>query len=62
MADWVKEISYIFPLKYAGDALSNVILKGQGLADIWLDLLILFLFIVVFTMINIVGMRRYRKV
>ncbi|EPH95635.1 putative ABC transporter [Enterococcus faecalis 13-SD-W-01] len=62
MADWVKEISYIFPLKYAGDALSNVILKGQGLADIWLDLLILFLFIVVFTVINIVGMRRYRKV
>lgn len=62
MADWVKEISYIFPLKYAGDALSNVILKGQGIADIWQDLLILVLFIVVFTVINIVGMRRYRKV
>jgi ABC-2 type transport system permease protein len=62
MADWVKEISYIFPLKYAGDALSNVILKGQGIADIWQDLLILVLFIAVFTIINIVGMRRYRKV
>lgn len=62
MASWVKNISYIFPLSYAGDALTDVMLKGQGFFDIWWDLLILALFIIAFTCLNIFGLKRYRKV
>lgn len=62
MASWIKTISYIFPLTYGGNALSNIMIKGQGWQDIYGDLLILCLFIVGFTCLNIIGLKRYRKV
>jgi len=62
MADWVRNISYIFPLRYAGEALTNVMIKGQGWSNISLDLGVLLLFTIGFTLLNIVGLRRYRKV
>lgn len=62
MADWVRNLSYIFPLSYAGNALTNVMIKGLGWETIWPDLTILVLFIVVFTLLNIIGLKRYRKV
>ena len=62
MATWVRYLSYLFPLSYAGEALTNIMIKGQGGRDIALNLGILGLFIVGFTCINIVGLKRYRKV
>lgn len=62
MATWVRNISYIFPLSYAGDALTNIMIRGQGWSEISFDLIILLVFIVGFTLLNIVGLRRYRKV
>lgn len=62
MADWVRYISYIFPLSYAGNALTNIMIKGQGWNEISFDLGILMLFILVFTFLNIIGLKRYRKV
>ncbi|MGX2945827.1 ABC transporter permease [Enterococcus alishanensis] len=62
MASWVKGLSYIFPLTYEADALSSVMLKGQGWSYIRFDLSILSVFIIVFTFVNIIGMKRYRKV
>ena len=62
MASWVRNISYVFPLSYAGDALTNVMIKGHGWEKISFDLGILLLFIIVFTLLNIIGLKRYRKV
>lgn len=62
MADWVRDLAYIFPLSYAGNALTNIMIKGQGWENIWLDLAVLVLFIAVFTILNIIGLKRYRKV
>ena len=62
MPDWLGNIGYIFPLRYAGDALTNVMIKGQGWSNIWFDLLILMIFIIVFIILNIVGLKRYRQV
>ncbi len=62
MPNWLSNIGYFFPLRYAGDALTNVMIKGQGWAHIWLDLLILILFISIFIILNIIGLKRYRKV
>ena len=62
MASWVRYISYIFPLSYAGNALTTIMIKGQGWKEISFDLGILILFILVFTFLNIIGLKRYRKV
>ena len=42
--------------------MTAVVTKGAGLGDIGVNLLILVGFMVVLTMLNIVGMKRYRKV
>ena len=62
MADWLKYIADIMPIKYAGDALTNVIMTGAGFNQIWVDLLVLLGFLVVLTVANIQGLKRYRKV
>jgi ABC-2 type transport system permease protein len=62
MSTWVRCVSYIFPLGYAGNALSNITIKGYGIENIWLDLGVLLFFILVFTTLNILGLKKYRKV
>lgn len=62
MADWVQKVGYIFPLSYAGNALTAIMIKGQGFDHIWLDFLILGLFVLVFTILNVIGLKKYRKV
>ncbi|WP_338209849.1 ABC transporter permease [Lactiplantibacillus paraxiangfangensis] len=62
MAAWVKDISYIIPIKYAGDAVSDIIMRGTSIFDLGFDIGILLIFLVVLTFLNIVGLKRYRKV
>jgi len=62
MAGWVKDISYVIPVKYSGDAATQIITRGVSLTDLGLDIGILLLFLVCLTLLNIVGLRRYRKV
>lgn len=62
MADWVQKISYIIPLKYAGDAASRIIMHGTKLVNLSEDIGMLLIFLVVLTLLNIIGLRRYRKV
>jgi len=62
MADWLKYVADIMPIKYAGEALTNVIMTGAGFGQIWIDLLVLVGFLVVLTIANIQGLKRYRKV
>ncbi|MCZ3394237.1 ABC transporter permease, partial [Enterococcus faecium] len=62
MAAWVQKISYIIPLKYAGDAVSNIIMRGARLSALGGDIGVLLIFLVILTILNIVGLKRYRKV
>jgi len=62
MADWVKGISYIIPLKYSGDAVSDIIMRGTSIFNEGWNILVLLVFLVVLTFLNIIGMKRYRKV
>ncbi len=62
MADWVQMIGNFLPLKYAGDALTKVMYKGLDFDAIADDLGILMVFVVIFTIANIIGLRKYRKV
>lgn len=62
MADWVKDISYIIPLKYSGDAVNEIIMRGTSIFNLGGDIVVLLGFLIVLTVLNIVGLRRYRKV
>ena len=62
MSPWLSNIGYLFLLRYAGHALTNIMIKGQGWSNIWFDVLILFVFIIIFTTMNMIGLKRYRKV
>lgn len=62
MAAWVKDISYIIPIKYAGDAVTDIIMRGTSIWHLGFDIGILLIFLVVLTVLNIVGLKRYRKV
>ncbi len=62
LPNWIQVISKILPLTYAGNAMNDVIMKGQGVESIASGLGVLVLFIVFFVVLNVVGLKRYRKV
>lgn len=62
MADWVQSIGKVLPLYYAGDALSKIVLNGTSIIHLGNDLLVLSFFLGILTILNIVGLKRYRKV
>src|SRR5699024_8401848 len=62
IAEWAQRIGKILPLTYAGEALSAIIMQGAGLIDVGKDILVLIIFLVVLLILNILGLKRYRKV
>lgn len=62
MAGWVQALGKILPLTYAGDAMTGIIMEGQSLAQVSGDLAALACFLLVLTSLNILGLKRYRKV
>lgn len=61
MADWLQNLSRIMPLYYAADSLKAIMYRGEGLSDISGNLLALAAFAVVFIFMNIIALKRYRK-
>ncbi len=55
-------ISKILPVTYATDGLSKIILEGKNLFEVKQDITILIVFCVVLIALNIIGLKRYRKV
>lgn len=62
MAEWIQAISNVIPIKYAGDAISAIMLQGKSIMTLGLDIGVLALFLVVLTTLNINGLKRYRKI
>ena len=62
MGDWAQTVGKFLPLTYSGDAMSQVILYGRGIGDVLQNIGVLLIFLVILTILNIVGLRRYRKV
>jgi ABC-2 type transport system permease protein len=58
MPQMLRPFAYLLPLTYANWALRDVMLKGFGLADIWPNLLLLCLFVIVLTGLGVLTMRR----
>ena len=62
MGEWALTVGKFLPLTYSGDAISQIILYGHNLGDILSNLGALMIFLIILTILNIVGLRRYRKV
>jgi ABC-2 type transport system permease protein len=62
MANWLRWLSKIMPLYYGADAMRNIMIRGKGLADIGVDLAVLLGLSIVFMILNVIALRKYRKV
>lgn len=62
MGGWAQTVGKFLPLTYSGDAMCQIILYGRGIGDILPNIGVLLIFLVILTILNIVGLRRYRKV
>lgn len=62
MESWLRPIAYIMPLYYGADSMSNVIEKGATIGQVAPNLLILLGFMVLFLILNLLAMRKYRQV
>jgi ABC-2 type transport system permease protein len=62
MAPWLRWLSKVMPLYYGADAMRNVMIRGLGITHIWIDLIVLFGLSLVFMVMNVIALRKYRKV
>ncbi|MGL5149040.1 MAG: ABC transporter permease [Clostridium sp.] len=62
MSESLQNIAHFIPLYYGADVLQKVMIKGEGFKDIYVGLIILLGFLVVIYIMNIVSLRKYRKI
>jgi ABC-2 type transport system permease protein len=62
MAGWMQVLAKCMPMYYGGNALVDVMYKGLGLSDIRNDIFVLLGFSLVFILLNIVALKKYRKI
>ncbi|MCL2157401.1 MAG: ABC transporter permease, partial [Methanobrevibacter sp.] len=56
---WIfQKIAYLCPLTYLNDAMRGVMLKGFGIGDIWIDIVVLSAFLIVFFAAGVVRFDR----
>jgi ABC-2 type transport system permease protein len=55
-------LSKIMPAYYACDALSSIIIKGKNLGDVIIQIIALLTFILLFFMLNIIALKKYRRI
>lgn len=61
MAEWLQSFGHIMPLYYAADAINGVMYKGYSFNEIVVNLVILACFAIVFIMLNIISLKKYRS-
>ncbi|WP_413828916.1 ABC transporter permease [Methanobrevibacter sp. UBA412] len=56
---WIlQKLAYVFPLTYLNDAMRAIMIKGQTLGDVWLDIAVLLGFTLLFFLI---GVKRFNR-
>ncbi|MHC0036597.1 ABC transporter permease [Pseudoneobacillus sp. C159] len=62
MSEWLRWIGPLTPLYYAADAIRDVMVRGYGLGEVYIDLLVLFGLSCLFMLLNIVALKKHRKI
>jgi ABC-2 type transport system permease protein len=60
MPQWLQKISLAMPLTYAGEAMKDIMIRGKGLQDIYTHILLLAGFSLLFILLNIRALKKYR--
>lgn len=55
-------LAKIMPVYYACDALNGIIIKGLKLGDLYMQVIALLTFIVLFFILNIIALKKYRRI
>jgi ABC-2 type transport system permease protein len=61
MAEWLRSLSVVMPLTYGADALREIMIRGNGWNEIAKDVYVLLGFAVLFMLLNVVALKKYRK-
>lgn len=59
---WVRFLSKVFPMTYGAEALKDVIIKGSTLSQVSINIFILLAYAVLFLMLNILALKKYRNI
>lgn len=62
MATWLQYLAKIMPIYYAADALKGVMYKGFDLSQVNGDIFALIIFAVIFIILNVFALKKYRKI
>lgn len=62
ISDWLSWIGPLTPLYYAAEALRDVMVRGYGWGAIYMDILVLLGFSILFILLNLLALRKYRKI
>ncbi|MDQ0196236.1 ABC transporter permease [Paenibacillus wynnii] len=58
---WLQRVGLATPLYYGADALMNIMIRGKGWSDIALDVYVLIGFTLLFMTLNVLALRKHRK-
>lgn len=61
MAEWLQPLSYIMPLTYGGEAMRDVMIRGGGWPQIYDEVLVLAGFSLLFMTLNVLALKKHRK-
>lgn len=62
LPDWLRGFGVIMPLTYGAQALTNVMIRGKGWEAIASDVYVLIGFSLLFILLNILALRKHRKI
>ncbi|MCC3371685.1 ABC transporter permease [Cohnella sp. REN36] len=62
MNPWLQKLSYLMPLYYGADAMRAVMIRGEGLSAIQLDVYVLLAFSVAFALLNVLALKKQRPI
>jgi ABC-2 type transport system permease protein len=62
MPEWLQMVGRALPLYYGADALRGIMLRGEGWNDVWVDSTALIGFSLVFAMLNVLALRKHRRI
>lgn len=62
ISHWLSWIGSFTPLYYAAEALRDVMIRGYGFSEIYINIMVLLGFSILFMILNIVTLRKYRRI
>ena len=61
MTEWLRSLSMVMPLTYGADALREIMIRGNGWEKIAADVYVLLGFSLLFMVLNVIALKKYRR-